>query len=304
MMKTAERMDDALLTRQATQYLINQVDIAEYAELKSQIHIPTLVEGGAGATEIVSQLIDRRGRAKVTAIPADDIPLVGLLGAEATNRVRSIASAYEVNFQEVRTALRAGMDIDATKALAARLMVEEESNDIAYLGGASDDGVWLNGLFKHPLLPIVISTVNFQDPATTPEQKLYALNQWAGIVRTMTRSLDADAVLMPYEFMQNLNGTIWPNTGMSVMEMFRKTNPKITFVDECPQADFAGFGDTPAMIFYHRNPNYIAHFIPQATEQIIDTQSQVRTKVIVHKRDAGVMFRQKVCAVKVEGIWF
>lgn len=300
----AERFDDALLTRRATEYLITQVDLAEYAQLKSPIHIPTLVEGGPGATEITAQLLDRRGRARVTAIPSDDIPLVGLLGMETTNRVRSISSAYEVNFQEARTAARAGVDIDTTKALAAKLMVEEESNEIAYLGGNSDDGIWLNGLFKHPLLPIVISTVNFKSSATTAEQKLNALNQWAGIVRSMTRSIDADSVLMPYEMMQSLNGTIWPNTGISVMELFRKTNPKITFVDECPQADIAGFNDTPAMIFYHRNPSYIAHFVPQETEQIVDVMSQMRSRVIVHKRDAGVMFRQKVCAVKIEGIWF
>lgn len=303
-MRVSERMDDALLTRQATEYLISQVEMAEYAELKSAIHIPTLEEGGPGATEITSQLIDRRGRARITAIPADDIPLVGLVGAGSTNRVRSITAAYEVNFQEARTALRAGIDIDATKAIAARLMVEEESNEIAYLGGNSDDGIWLNGLFRHAQLPVVVSSVNFKDPTTTAEQKLTAMNQWAALVRSMTRSIDADAVLMPYELMQSLNATIWPNTGMSVMELFRKTNPKITFVDECPQADFGGFGDTPAILFYHRNPNYIAHFIPQQTEQIIDTQSQMRTKIIIHKRDAGVMFRQKVCAVKVEGVWF
>lgn len=299
----AERMDDAYLTRAATEYLIQQVEMATYPELKSAIHIPQIFEGGAGATEITSQMIDRRGRARVTAVPADDIPLVGLVGAGSTNKVRSIAIAYEVNFQEVRTAARTGINVDTTKALAAREFVEEESNEIAYLGGNSDDGVWLNGLFKHPQLPVVVSTVNFRDPATTPEQVSSLLNEWASLVRVITRTIDADTALMPYSLMQYLSGLMWPNTSMSVMELFRKTNPKITFVDDAPQADFAGFGDTPAMIFYRRDPAYIAHYIPQPLEQMIEHDSPYRKRVIVHQRDAGVMFRQKVCAVKVEGMW-
>lgn len=301
---TVVRFDDALLTRQATEYVMNEVQMVEYGELKADLHIPLINEGGAGATQITSQLIDRRGRAKVTLVPSDDIPLVGLMGSESTSRVRSITAAYEINFQEARTASMAGIDVDLTKAKAAKLAVEEESNEIAYLGGTSTDGAWLNGLFKHPMLPVVVSTVNFKDESVTAEQALAQLNMWASLVRTMTRTIDADTVLMPYTVMQYLNGKIWTNTGMSLMELFRKTNPKITFVDECPQADYAGFGETPAMIFYYRNPEYIAHVVPQELEQIVDTMSQFRTKVVIHKRDAGVIFRQKVCAVKVEGIWF
>lgn len=301
-MTTDIRLDGPLLLQRALEYIMPEVARAEYPELKAEQHIPTVTAGGPGAETITQVMLDYRGRAKITSAPGDDPPLVGVVG-EAMNasNVKSIEAAYRVTFQEVRAAAFAGIDISAEKALGAKEMVMRESNRIAYLG---DPAAGLYGLFTFPLLPKVLSPIQFDDPALDPNIMLRYLNSWANLLYDVItrRTFKADTVLFPSRVRTIMNTTFRnANSDTTIMDLWRKSNPQITYVDDVSEADEAGFGGTPAIIFYKKDPSHVKRYIPQPIEQLLHHNSDTSKEVLIHERNGGT-FYSRLSGVVVEGV--
>lgn len=300
---TESRLDASpYLWQQAVEHLIEKVERADYPELKAEEHIPTVYEGGPGAEFIKQLMIDFVGRAKVTSAPGDDAPLVGLVGVDGLNTavVRSITAKWRVTFQEYRTAIQAGIDVSSEKAFGAKRMVMAESDRIAYLG---DPDAGLYGLFTFPFLPKVISPIAFDDPTVTPDQILQYMSIWSGMVYKITRRVfKSDAVLMPSEVWRVMNTTFRNATSdTTIMDLWRKSNPHINYVDEVSHADEAGFGGTPAIIFYKKDPSHVKRYIPQMIEQLVHHNSDTFKEVLVHERNAGTFF-SRLSGIVVEGV--
>ena len=299
---TEMRLDGPILLGQALDYIIPKVERAAYPELKAAEHIPTSNEGGPGVATITQLMLDYRGRAKVTSSPGDDPPLVGVVG-EAMNasNVKSIEAAYRVTFQEVRAAALAGIDISLEKALGAKEMVMRESNRISYLG---DPMAGLYGLFTFPLLPKVLSPIRFDDPTLDPVVMLRYLNIWTNMVydQITRRTFKADTVLFPSRIRTILNTTFRnASSDVTLMELWRKSNTQITYVDDVSEADEAGFGGTPAIIFYKKDPSHVKRFIPQPIEQLLHHNSDTSKEVLIHERNGGTSFL-RLSAVVIEGV--
>lgn len=295
------RLDAPYLLGRALEYLIPVVQEAQYPELKSSKHVPISIEGGAGADSITQVTLDFAGRAKITSSPGDDPGLVGLRGEAYNQGVKSIEFGWRVDFQEARAAAVAGINVSNKKALAAGEIVDRESNRIAYLGEAS---AGLYGLFTFPPLPKIQSTIQFDDPALDPIVALAQLNVWTNMLydKITKRVFKPDSVLLPSRIMTWLNTTYRnANSDVTIMDLWRKGNPFITFVDDAGEADEGGFGGTPAILFYKKDPAHVNHFIPQYREQLIHEQSETHTTVLVHQRDAGV-FYSRLSALVVENV--
>jgi hypothetical protein len=295
-------MDGPYLLQRAVEHILGEVARAEYPELKAAQHIPTSFEGGPGAQMLTQVTLDYRGRAKITSAPGDDPPLVGVV-SEAMNasNVKSIEAAWRVTFQEVRTATFAGIDISAEKALGAKEMVARESNRVSYLG---DPDAGLYGLFTFPLLPKVLSPIQFDDPTLDPNLMLRYLNIWSNMVydQITRRTFKADTVLFPSRVRTVLNTTFRnANSDVTLMDLWRKSNPQITYVDDVSEADEAGFGGTPAIIFYKKDPSHVKRFIPQPIEQLLHHNSDTSKEVLIHERNGGTFF-SRLSAVVVEGV--
>ncbi len=302
MSPTDVRMDGPYLLQRAVEHILGEVARAEYPELKAAQHIPTSFEGGPGAQMLTQVTLDYRGRAKITSAPGDDPPLVGVV-SEAMNasNVKSIEAAWRVTFQEVRTATFAGIDISAEKALGAKEMVARESNRVSYLG---DPDAGLYGLFTFPLLPKVLSPIQFDDPTLDPNLMLRYLNIWSNMVydQITRRTFKADTVLFPSRVRTVLNTTFRnANSDVTLMDLWRKSNPQITYVDDVSEADEAGFGGTPAIIFYKKDPSHVKRFIPQPIEQLLHHNSDTSKEVLIHERNGGTFF-SRLSAVVVEGV--
>lgn len=302
MSTTDVRMDGPYLLQRAVEHILGEVARAEYPELKAAQHIPTSFEGGPGAATLNQVTIDYRGRAKITSSPGDDPPLVGVVGElmNAAN-VKSIEAAWRVTFQEVRTATFSGIDISAEKAFGAKEMVLRESNRISYLG---DPMAGLYGLFTFPLLPKVVSPIQFDDPTLDPNLMLRYLNVWSNMVydQITRRTFKADTVLFPSRVRTILNTTFRnANSDVTLMDLWRKSNPQITYVDDVSEADEAGFGGTPAIIFYKKDPSHVKRFIPQPIEQLVHHNSDTFKEVLIHERNGGTFF-SRLSAVVIEGV--
>lgn len=113
-------------------------------------------------------------------------------------------------------------------------------------------------------------------------------------------------MIADYRIMRYMNSTYRStNSDATLMELFRKANPDINFVDDSIYCEVGGFGNTPCILFYVRQPDHVVHWIPTPFEQLIDSESQTKITVVCHVRDAGVMYRKTpATAVLVEGIWY
>lgn len=296
------RLDGPLLLQRALEYIIPEVERAAYPELKAPEHIPTVNLGGPGAETITQVMLDYRGRARITSAPGDDPPLVGVVADPLnSSAVKSIEAAWRVTFQEVRAANQAGIDISMEKAFGAKEMVMRESNRIAYLG---DPAAGLYGLFTFPLLPKVISPIRFDDLALDPNLMLRHLNSWSNMIYDVVtrRVFKSDAVLMPSRVRTVLNTTFRnANSDTTIMDLWRKSNPHITYIDDVPEADEAGFGGTPAMVFYKKDPSHVRRYIPQPLEQLLHKDSETSKEVLIHERNAGT-FYSRLSGLVVEGV--
>lgn len=297
----AENFDSFLLQR-SLDYLIPEILRAEYPEITVDADIPISNEGGPGADTISQLTIEYYGRAKITTSPTDDPPMIGINSNGLNSSVvRSLTAAFDLHFQEARAAEMMGVNVSAEKGMAAKETVERESARIAYLGD-SESGI--HGLFTFPYLPKIISSVRFDNPAADPNLLLDSINSWSNVLYdVLTRkTIQANAVLMPTRVYTKLSTTYRnSNSDTTLMELWRKANPHITYVNRVPEADEAGFGGTPAMIFYKKDPMHVRRHIPQPTEVLVHRESETSKTMLVHQRTGGTFFR-RLSGVIVEGV--
>lgn len=294
--------NDSYLLQESVDYLIPKILDAQYPKLKAAEHIPVAYEGGAGAETINQLMIEYAGRAQITSAPGKNPPLVGILpNGLNTSVVRSVQMAFEINFQESRAAQRMGVNVSDKKGMAAREMVEREGNRLAYLGDVPS-GIY--GLFTFPLLPKVISPIRFNDLTVNPALLLDYMNLWTNLLynEITNQVVQPNAVLMPTHVKTRLKTTYKSEySDISLMKLWRDSNEFIDYVDDVPEANEAGFGETPGMLFYRRDPEYVTWYVPQPTEILIDQESETSKTLLVHQRNAG-SFYHRMSGLLVEGL--
>ena len=89
------------------------------APLNAMRLFPVSTETPEGATTITYRQYDGVGMAKIVANYANDLPRADVTGKEFTSPIRSIADAYGYNTQEIRSAMFAGVPLNAKKATQA-----------------------------------------------------------------------------------------------------------------------------------------------------------------------------------------
>ena len=89
------------------------------ANLNALQLMPVSTDVPEGATTITYRQYDTVGMAKVIANYANDLPRADVTGKEFTSNIRSIGNAFGYNTQEIRSAIFAGVNLPARKAMAA-----------------------------------------------------------------------------------------------------------------------------------------------------------------------------------------
>ena len=298
-----DSIDGPVIMARAAEYNFQELIRAEYPERKGRNHVPVNFEGGPGARYLTRQHIDYAGRARLTSRPGYDTPKVDLLGAPDTIPVYSAEQEYEINFQEAREAMFADFQVSSEKAMAAGELIRALEDEITYLGAPSQG---IHGLFSSRL-PRIVSTVNFNDPALSADNAVDALTEWANaIYTTLTKTvLKANAVIMPSKVLTYmLSKRRSEHDPTTVMRAFKESNPWIDMIDDAVWCDIAGAGETPAMLFYNRDPRYVEFHIPHPLEQLVKSESQVCNTYLVHERIAGIRYKNRLSAVIVEGFWY
>ncbi len=115
-----------------------------YPELKGRSIFETNTEGSEGTNTFTYRSFDKRGKVKIIAGKATDLPRSAINGQEFTTNVRTLGGSYGYSRQEIAAAKMTGMPLDSRLAEATRRAYEEEVNQLIWYG-SEEDG--LNGLF-------------------------------------------------------------------------------------------------------------------------------------------------------------
>jgi len=306
MMTTTKTARMQVLDDNETAYLQNQLEHVsrrvyekKTPEYKCREHIPVSFEAGAAAETVAIDIYEEIGMAKEISSYGDDWPRVDIIAERLRSEVVPLGNKYGYNFQEIRTSIATMRNLPERKAYAAKRFIMKQENTLAYLGNSKTNQL---GLLTYPTTPRIVSDIRITDDTISNELKLKRLNEWANVPFYLGEH-EVTAVLMSkadYKFLTTTSRSTQSDTFL--MDLFRKGNPNINYVDWCAQCEGAGVNGTDVMIFYVRDPDHVVLNIPQDFEQLPPDDRGKEVIIHCHERFAGVQMIKPLSAVIVENV--
>lgn len=281
------------------EHISSKVYDKKIPEYKCRTHIPTSFEAGNAAETVAFDIYEEVGMAKIISSYADDWPRVDVVAERHRSEVVPLGDKYGYSFQDVRSALAAGRNLPERRAMAAKRFIMKTEDRLAYMGDAAAKQL---GLLTYPTTPRILADIRITDETVANNVKLQRLNYWAKTPRRLAE-FDVTACLMAqseYEFLESTARSDQSDTFL--MDLFRKSNKSITYVDWCSHCEGAGINGSNVMIFYVRDPDHVLLQIPSDFEQLPPHDKGKETIIHCHERFAGVQMIQPLSAVIVEGL--
>jgi hypothetical protein len=108
----------------------------KYAPVRYRGLIPVNTEGPEFIKSVTYFSVDQAGAAQWMNAGADDVPHVELIRAKSEAQVQMAAIGYDYTLEELAQAQMLNLDLQPTKAQAARLASEQFIDRVAFLGDA------------------------------------------------------------------------------------------------------------------------------------------------------------------------
>jgi hypothetical protein len=293
-----------VLDAEESAFLDNQLEIVlsttyekQIPAYKCRMHIPPNREAGPAAETIAIDTYEEVGMAKIVSSYSDDWPRVDVVAKRQRVEVRPLGDSYGYNFQEVRSSMSTGKNLEQRRAMAAKRFIMKSEDELAYLG---DPASGLLGLLTYPTTPRILSDIQITDPNVPIQIKLQRLSEWAQTPWQLAE-FEVTAALFPKSVHGYLTSTSRSEQSDTfLMDLFRKANPSITFVDWCSKCEGAGINGSDVAIFYVRDPEHVEMHIPQDFEQLPPFDLGKEVIIYCHERFGGVVMNQPLSAVIVE----
>lgn len=296
--------ESAFFTRQL-EYVKNQTYDIKRTALSALKLMPVSTETPEGATTITYRQYDQVGMAKVIANYADDMPRADVSGKEFTSQIRSIGNSYGYNVQEVRSAIFAGVNLNAKKAQAATRAHDEKVNSIAFDGDAEHG---LQGLNTNPNLPELTLAADGAGSSKTFASKTAVLivrdvNLLINKVHTQSKGVHrASEVWFPidqYSLIATTQNSSASDT--TILEFLKQVHPDIEF-RSVVELDGAGAGATDRMLALENDRMNWQLEIPMLTRQYAPEQRGLEFIVSMESRCGGVIIEYPLAFAFADGI--
>lgn len=275
------------------------------ANLNALQLMPVSTDVPEGATTITYRQYDTVGMAKVIANYANDLPRADVTGKEFTSNIRSIGNAFGYNTQEIRSAIFAGVNLPARKAMAATRAHQEKINALAFTGDA-DHG--LPGLISNANVPEVTLAAD-----GTGSSKTFASKTADKIVRDVNSLINkiisqskgvhrATEVWMPVE-QYALIATTQNSTASdtTILAFLQQVHPGVTF-RQVVELGGAGESGTDRMYAIENSRDNWAIEIPMMMKMYSPQQKGLEFEVPVESRFGGVIIEYPLALVFADGV--
>lgn len=254
-----------------------------------------------GADSVTYRQLTRVGAARIGSALNSEVPRVGLYMREFNSKIHQIDAAYGYSMRDLERAEFSGLPLDSESAMAARIAIDTAHDEIATRGESSTG---LIGVFSHANVP-TISAPNGVWGTPNAANMLADLNRIVTKQNVQTKGVHAaDMLLLPQAHYLQANHTLFGDTGLSVLELFKSKHPEIT-VDWWTPLDGAviqGGSATQAAFFFKRDPKVIEYIAPEMFEQIPEQHKNFETIVNCRALSGGVVIRKPLACLFMTGL--
>lgn len=275
------------------------------ANLNALQLMPVSTDVPEGATTITYRQYDTVGMAKVIANYANDLPRADVTGKEFTSNIRSIGNAFGYNTQEIRSAIFAGVNLPARKAMAATRAHQEKINALAFTGDA-DHG--LPGLISNTNVPEVTLLADGTGSAKTFASKtadkiVRDVNSLINKIISQSKGVHrATEVWMPVE-QYALIATTQNSTASdtTILAFLQQVHPGVTF-RQVVELDGAGASGADRMYAIENSRDNWAIEIPMMMKMYSPQQKGLEFEVPVESRFGGVIIEYPLAFAFCDGV--
>ena len=275
------------------------------ANLNALQLMPVSTDVPEGATTITYRQYDTVGMAKVIANYANDLPRADVTGKEFTSNIRSIGNAFGYNTQEIRSAIFAGVNLPARKAMAATRAHQEKINALAFTGDA-DHG--LPGLISNANVPEVTLAADGTGSAKTFASKtadkiVRDVNSLINKIISQSKGVHrATEVWMPVE-QYALIATTQNSTASdtTILQFLQQVHPGVTF-RQVVELDGAGASGADRMYAIENSRDNWAIEIPMMMKMYSPQQKGLEFEVPVESRFGGVIIEYPLALAFADGL--
>jgi hypothetical protein len=277
-------------------------------ELKYRKLIPVSNQDSPGVETITYRMLTKYGMAKIIANYADDLPRVGAIMQEHSQKVKTIGTSFGYNTQEIRAAAYANKSLDTIYADAARRAVREEESQLAWTGNATYGIIGFLNNANIPVQAVVAGVGGTTWVFKTPDEIIADIATGTGQIRTQSNGIHvANTMLLPIP-QYNIIATTprSTNSDMTILEFITKPGNAfgLTTIDwlstELTNAFVGGTKD--GMVLYENDEEVLQNRIPLEMITHPIQEKNLEYIVPVEARNGGVVIRYPLACLFMTGI--
>jgi len=273
--------------------------------LKARLLFPLDFETNAGAETITYEQYDQVGMAKIISNYADDLPRADVKGKEFTSRVRTIASSYGYNYDEVQAASMAGKPLATRNSNAAKRANMVLENKIAFFGDATHNiqGFLTNANIQEVTLAADGSGSSKTLASKTGDQMVRDIASLFTAVHDVSKGVEvADTLMLPITQFNLIANTRIADINMTVLKFVMENNPHLKEIVWVTELKGAGAGATDKMVAYRRDADALTMEIPSEFKQLPVQEKNLEYVVPTHQRFGGVLIYYPLSVAYADGI--
>lgn len=293
--------ETVFLERELTQ-LRTKLYLVEYPQLVGRTFAPLATDIASSANTYAYKVLDRIGRARISADGSGDVPNITADAKEVTGKVRMITDSYHWSKQELREAARVGSPLSQTLAGMASDAIETSVDEMLALGDLAEstlqDNVSTTGLLNNTY----VEAQGIIDPgigswaSASAANLLIALNAMVSVVVNESRQtyLPDTLILSPFQYNVIATKPYSDTSPDTVLQVFLRNSPYIKNVYQWFRCSGAGAGGKDRAVVYQRSPNVLEAVIPQNFEQEPPQASKFEITIYCSARCGGVKWHRPI----------
>jgi len=305
--------NQSLFFTRSLEYLMSSAFDIQYEKLPFRDLFPIVNEGGPGIREIVAEVYDAFGQAKLINQGASDIPFVAAGGREDRYPVSMFGIGASWNLQELHShqvAMRNGRGRrspqQSRQAAAIRGMEEALNNQALY----GTDEVNIPGFLSHPNIPKGTIAPGASGSTTwenkTADEILADIDSLGTSIWTSTNMIEKpNTLVLPPSKLALLTQRRLDNRDISIMTYLKENslffNSDSAFIP-VNEYEGAGVGGTGLMTAYDKNENKLRMEIPQELQTLPTQQHLFNYMMLYYSYSAGCIVLYPKSCQHAEGI--
>ncbi len=241
---------------------------AAYPDNKGYQLVPPVEGVAETAPTYTWNMVHRYGDAKVGDL-GDDVPMVDVLGAPASQNIVDVTDGYRYNVNEVKEGARLGVPLDPLKAKAARDIIETKIDKLLAVGNTAQG---IRGLLNQANVSLYVlgtkAAGGVSWAGATPNE---IVKDVFGMASAIVDGLeDADGpeftnltlVLPTLAYTKIAQEKMGDGDSSTILSFILKNSPWVKEIVSWRRCKTAGAGSTTRMAMYPKDPRVVGRLTP------------------------------------------